>query len=215
MKDAQGAPAYGRTNWRRFAIAAVIPTAAAVGLMAGVAQGAIPTSFVVSGTQFKLKASKLDGTGFTQYSQVAHTKTKNKVTGTTDLPLAVSGIRHAEIYDLCQTVAVGPITLRIEAGKDNDPAVADNLLIGMSDLSGTATFTGIDIGMDASELSKDNPLPGQGEPHEHGDVGAFGQQADGVIIDDLHQTAYTTQASTFKLTGMSLGLKFGPGHECF
>jgi hypothetical protein len=210
VKDAQDAPAYGRTNWRRFALAAVIPAVAAVGVMAGVAQGAIPASFVVSGTPFKLSANKLDGQGFTQYSGVTHTKIPNKVTGTTTLPLAVSGIKSADIYNLCQTVAVGPIVLRIEAGTDaNNPAHADDLLIGMSDLRGTATFGGIDIGMDASELSKDQAKG------EHGDAGGFGQQADTVVIDNLQQTAYTTSASTFRLTNMNLKLSVGNGKECF
>ena len=121
----------------------------------------------------------------------------------------MSGIHEAKITNLCQTVAVGPIILRIEAGKDPlKPVEASDLLIGMSELSGDATFKQIDIGQDASTLDKDGLA-------EHGEVGGFGQQADSVTIDGLRQVAYSTSASTFKLTGMSLKLHVGNGQECF
>ena len=204
MKDAQGDPAYGRTNWRRFAIAAGVPAVVAGGLVFGVATGALAASFSVSGTQFKLSADKLDGTGFTQYSG-----TLDKVDAPKSVVAAKSGIGSATLTNLCQTVAVGPVVLRIEAGKDpNNPVEAEDLLIGMSELSGDATFTNIDIGQDASTLDKDG-LP------EHGDVHGFGQQADKVVITNLHQVAYSTSASTFKLSGMSLKLFVGNGKECF
>lgn len=213
MKDAQDAPAYGRTNWRRFAIAAVIPTAAVVGVMVGVAQGAIPTNIVISGTPFKLSADKLDGEGFTQYSGQAGTASHGDIPAHDDKPaqkiLAVSGIHSADIYNLCQTVAVGPIVLRIEAGKDPDnPAHAEDLLIGMTELGGDATFTNIDIGTDAASLKKDHAST-------HGDSGGFGQEADHVVIENLRQVAYSTSATNFRLTGMSLKLHVGGGEECF
>jgi hypothetical protein len=202
VKDAQGAPAYGRTNWRRFAIVAIAPVVAASGLMAGVASGAVPANFVVSGQSFKLSASRLEGDGFTQYSGQL-----KKQDGTQ--PVAKSGILHAEIYDLCQSVAVGPFVLRIEAGKNNKPAVAEDLLIGMSSLKGTAKFKNIDIGQDASTLDRDKT----GAPH--GAPGSFGQQAEHVTITDLQQVAYSTSASSFTLTGMSLALQLTDPEECF
>jgi uncharacterized protein DUF6230 len=203
VKDAQSDPAEGRTNWRRFALAAGIPAVVAGGLVFGVATGALAASFSISGTQFKLSADKLEGTGFTQYS--GGLKTGSGAT----VPAAMSGINSAKIYNLCQTVAAGPLVLRIEAGKDADhPVEASDLLIGMSELSGDATFKNIDIGQDASTLSKDGAAT-------HGAVGSFGQQADSVTIDGLHQIAYSTSASTFKLSGMSLKLYVGNGKECF
>jgi hypothetical protein len=209
LKDAQGDPAYGRTNWRRFAIAAGVPAVVATGLVVGVATGALAASFSVSGSQFKLSADKLDGTGFTQYSGTLPTEKVQASTGQKYVIAAKSGIGAATITNLCQTVAVGPVVLRIEAGKDPDnPVKAEDLLIGMSELSGDAEFTNIDIGQDASTLDKDGLS-------EHGDVGGFGQQADKVVINNLHQVAYSTSASTFKLTGMSLKLYVGNGKECF
>jgi uncharacterized protein DUF6230 len=207
VKDAQGAPAYGRTNWRRFALAAVIPTAAAVGMLAGVAQGAIPATFVISGTPFKLSATRLEGDNFTQYSGAVQTA------GTPDTPdhqkvLAVSAIEDASIYTLCQSVKAGPIILRIDAGDDDTAAKAHKLLIGMTELGGEAEFDNIDIGMDAANL-KLNTLDAGGTP------GTFGQQATHVTILDLHQTAYSTSAEKFTLPGMKLKMSFNSGTECF
>jgi hypothetical protein len=209
VKDSQGDSAEGRTNWRRFALAMGLPTVAAGVLVAGVASGAVAANFSISGTQFKLSADKLEGTGFTQYSGKLPTETVQPTTGDKYLVAAKSGIASADIYNLCQTVAVGPVILRIEAGKDpNNPVHADNLLIGMSELSGDATFTDINIGQDASTMNYADPVP-------RGDVGGFGQQAKKVTITNLHQTAYSTSASTFKLSGMSLKLYLGNGTQCF
>lgn len=204
MKDAQGDPAYGRTNWRRFAVAVGVPTVVAGGLIVALANGALAASFSVSGTQFKLSATELDGTGFTQYSGALSTASGSQI------PAAMSGINSADIHGLCQSVAAGPIVLRIEAGNDPaNPAHADNLLIGMSQLSGDATFQHITIGQDASTLTADGATT-------HGGVGTFGQQADSVVITGLQQKAYSTQASTFVLKGMSLKLYVGDtSKECF
>ncbi|GAA0472085.1 cholesterol esterase [Paractinoplanes deccanensis] len=214
MKDAQGDPAYGRTNWRRFAVAVGVPTVVAGGLVVALAQGALAASFSVSGTQFKLSADRLDGTGFTQYSKQLPTETVQKQTGQKFVVAAMSGIKSADITNLCQSVAVGPVVLRIEAGADpENPVHADDLLIGMSELSGDATFKDIDIGQDASTLNRDE---GPGQDLEHGDVGGFGQQARKVEIDGLRQQAYMTSASTFRLSGMSLKLFFAQsGKECY
>jgi Family of unknown function (DUF6230) len=194
VKDAQGDPAYGRTNWRRFAVAVGVPTVAAAGLVFGLANGAFAASLTLSGQAFKIQADQLVGDGFVQYSQVTQ-----DVNGK-PLPLAISGISHATLYNLCQSVHPdkSPVSLTIRAGKDHDhPAVADNLLIGLTDLSGDATFTNIDIGLDASTTSKAGQ---KAKTTSHG----FAQEADRVVIDGLKQTAYSTQAGTFKLTGLSL-----------
>ncbi|GIE87029.1 DUF6230 family protein [Actinoplanes regularis] len=208
MEDSQSVPAAGRTNWRRFAVAVGVPAAVAVGLMGALAQGALAANITVSGTQFKLTADHLEGRGFTQYS--------GGLNGT--IPAAMSGINHADLYNLCQSVAAGPIVLQITAAKDakydgSDSAAAksvqaDELLIGMSELGGDATFKNIQIGVDASTLSADGAAT-------HGEPKGFGQQASNVSIDNLKQKAYLTTASSFKLRGMSLKLLVGQGGECF
>ncbi|MBG0564800.1 DUF6230 family protein [Actinoplanes aureus] len=202
MEDAQSAPAYGRTNWRRFAVAVGVPTVVAGGLVVALAEGALAANFTISGKQFKLSAAKLEGSGFTQYSGELDTK-DGKV------PAAMSGIESATLNDLCQSVAVGPITLRIEAGGDPEhPVEATNLLIGMSELGGDATFENIQIGLDAATLNA-------AQDEAHGAPGGFGQQATKVTIINLRQQAYYTSASTFTLNGMSLKLHVGGEHECY
>lgn len=210
MKDAQGDPAYGRTNWRRFAVATAVPTVAAGALVFGMASGAFGASFTVSGQPFKISADKLEGTGFAQYGD------KETTAGGREIPVAKSGIASAELYNLCQSVRVpgSPISLTIRAGRDADhPAKATNLLIGMSELSGDAVFTNINIGADAKLLKR-------GGPDAHGEeLGAFGQEADHVTITGLKQTAVSTTAGTFTLTGLNLKInlpgKDGNPPECF
>ena len=206
MNDAQGDAAYGRVNWRRFAVAAGVPALVAGGMLFGMANGAFAASFAVSGQAFKISADRLEGDGFAQYGSVV-TDAKDK-----DIPVAMSGIRNAKLYNLCQSVRVGdaPLSLTITAGQDPEkPARATDLLIGVQDLAGDATFTNINIGQDASTLTS-------GGPEAKGRAGGFGQQADDVTITGLRQTAVSTTAGTFTLNGLQLKLNVGADpKECF
>ncbi len=210
MKDAQGGPAYGRTNWRRFAVAVGVPAVVAGGLIAATATGALAAGITVSSTDFKLSADNLTGQGFTQYSGVL---------GTSSAPggkvVALSGIKHATLTNMCQTVKGpspfgGSVVIRIDAGQ-KEAVDAQNLLIGMSDLKGDAEFKNIQIGLDSSTLSGDGSTT-------HGQAGGFGQQATDVSINHLQQTASYTTAGVFTLNGMKLHLFVGADaadHECF
>ncbi|MEV4640057.1 DUF6230 family protein [Actinoplanes sp. NPDC049548] len=209
MKDAQGDPAYGRTNWRRFAVAAAVPAVAAGALVFGMANGAFAASFAVSGQSFKISADKLEGNGFAQYGG------QDKKKDGSGIPVAVSGISSAKLYNLCQSVKTPglPISLTIRAGRDEGkPAEATNLLIGVSELSGDAEFKQINIGQDASTL-------GLGGEDAHGETGAFGQEAKSVTITGLKQTAVSTSAGTFTLRGLNLKVNLpgadGKPAECF
>jgi len=182
----------GGTRWRRFA-AAIVPTVVVVGALgAGIANGAVPVSFAVSGAQFKVTADQLTGTDFVQYGSIVQQKDG------TPHAVAISEIGSADLTNLCQSVAqptpIGTVVLKLTAGDSGTPAHADNLLIAMSQLSGDATFTNIKIGQDASTLSS------------KGQVGGFGQGADKVVIKNLSQTAWATIVGTFTLPGLNLGL---------
>jgi hypothetical protein len=105
-------------------------------------------------------------------------------------------------------VAPGGISLVIRAGtQKGNPATATDLLIDMTQLSGDATFTNIDIGADASSLSK-------GPSAAVGQAGGFGQQADKVTINGLRQVAWSTSAGTFALNGLDLHISLS-GEQCF
>jgi Family of unknown function (DUF6230) len=209
VNEVQADPAYGRTNWRRFAIAVGVPAVIAGGLVAGLAHGAFAASLTVSGQAFKIKADKLVGDGFAQYSD-AYTTVDGK-----PVAVAVSGIRHAKLYNLCQSVHPkgSPVSLTLHAGIDpKHPAEAANLLIGLTELRGNAVFSDIAIGVDASRLS-------EGGPRAKGAAGGFAQEASSVTITDLEQTAYSTQAGTFTLRGLNLrvdtAVRGGDPDECF
>ena len=214
MKDPRGNLVTGRTRWRRFAAVMVPALAAVAGLMWGIAAGAFPSQFTVSGQQFKVSATELRGEGFIQVPGWDTTAEGENI------PVARSVIDSAELDDLCQSVAIpegvigllfpgiDTIVLRIEAGGGGEPATAENLVIGLDELSGDATFTNIQIGNDAGEMTEEPLLAGQ-----------FGQRADRVVIEDLRQTAYSTSAGTFRLTGLSLRVlvdsSMANGGECF
>ncbi len=207
MKDTSGAQVLGRTSWKRLGLVMVPTVIAAGALSVAMANGAIAASFAVSGQQFKLTAGSLTGTGFVQYGTV------DKHADGSAFPAAVSAFKSADITDLCQSVVtpipgIGDVTLTIKAGGGSSPVHADDLIIDMSQLNaGSATFTNINIGQDASTL-------GGSASGAVGQPGLFGQQAEKAVLTGVQQVAYSTNAGSFQLHDMSLGLSMGD-HSCF
>ncbi|KHK95869.1 cholesterol esterase [Microbacterium mangrovi] len=193
---------FARSHRGRIILTAIPVAAAVTVLTAGVAQGAVPVSFAVSGSQFQIGASQLDGSGFSQYSGVA------KDAKGAYHPVAIANIKSAKLYDLCQAVSavtpLGKVGVRITAGGGGNPATASDLQIGMTGLKGDASFGNIRIGVDASTVNTS----------AKGSVGDFAQDADTVNIKGVEQTAWSTQASVFTLTGMQLQLTDG-SKGCF
>ncbi|GAA0993731.1 DUF6230 family protein [Subtercola frigoramans] len=190
-----------RSRPGRIALAAVPVTIAATLLMGSVANGAVPVSFAISGSQFQIGASQLDGTGFSQYSGVA-VDAKGA-----PHPVAIANIASASLADLCQSVVadtpLGQLGLLINAGGGGNPATATGLQLGMTDLKGDATFNNMRIGVDASKVNTS----------AKGSVGDFSQDADSLTIKNLQQTAWSTQASVFTLTGLHMSITGGT--TCF
>jgi len=210
VKDTSGAQTLGRTSWKRLGIVMVPTVVAAGALTVAMANGAIAASFAVSGQQFKLTASQIDGTGFAQYGTVLNADNGAKAG---PIPAAISAFKSATITNLCQSVVtpiplIGPVTLTIKAGAGADPVSATDLTIAMQQLNaGTATFTNINIGQDASTL-------GGSAAGAQGAQGAFGQQADHALLTNVQQVANSTNAGSFTLHDMSMSLSLGD-HECF
>jgi opacity protein-like surface antigen len=190
-----------RSRGGRVALAAVPATIAVSALMTGVAYGAVPVSFAVSGTQFKISASHMHGDTFSQYSGVAADANGGMH------PVAIANIGTASLANLCQSVVantpLGKIGLLINAGGGNNPATASGLQIGMTDMQGDATFKDIRIGVDASTVITNSK----------GTKGDFAQDASSMDVDNLKQTAWSTTAGTFVLNGMHMQLT--NGQECF
>lgn len=190
------------THAGRIVLAAVPVAVVATVMMGGVAQGAVPVSFAISGSQFQISSSQLEGTGFSQYAGVA-----NDTAGKPH-QVAIANIKSASLSDLCQSVVtdtpLGKVGLLITAGGGGKPATASDLQIGMTDLKGDSSFGNIRIGVDASTVNTS----------AKGAAGDFAQDADTVSIKNLQQTAWSTQASVFTLTGMHLKLTDG-STPCF
>lgn len=197
-----------RRNWtRRRRYAAVFAPSLVIGLGWSflTAQGAFAASLHVAGLKSTITADTLVGKGFAQYGWVDAAK-ENADAGIPGLiPIARTGIVNAELTNLCQSVTIDAlnVTLVIRAGTEpKRPVKATNLVIDMTELSGDAAFDNIDIGGDASELSKAGP-------DFQGPQNMFSQEADVVRITDLKQTAYATSAGTFLLRDLDLRLKSG------
>jgi hypothetical protein len=193
--------AMGTSRAGRVTLAAVPTALAAALLMGGVAQGAVPVAFTVSGSTFKISADQLAGTGFSQYGGYGM-----DASGKPN-PLAVANIKSASLTNLCQSVVaptpLGTVGLLIHAGGQGTPATASDMQIGMLGLAGDAQFTNIRIGVDASTVNT----------AAKGTAGDFAQDADSITINKLQQSARSTQASVFNLAGMTLQLTNGT--ECF
>jgi hypothetical protein len=210
----------GRTRWRRFGLAMVPTTIAAFVLVFMIATGALAVSFSISGIPFKLSASTLSGTGFTQYATVdpvtnagsgallpaASTQT---VGGTTYDAVTITALATASIADLHQTVcapipsplgAILPhnkLLVTLDAGGGGTPATATGLVVDAPLMTaGSATFNNINIGQDLG-----NALGGSNN-------GSFSQHADSVAIHDVSQLSIGTTAGSFVLNGLSLSATF-------
>ena len=189
----------GRVSWRRFA-AILLPSLAAVGVLVILtAQSVLAVSLSISGEAFTVTARQLKGQGFEQFGTIDNSAGKVPPGNSNEIVLTTNAIRSATLTDLCQSVTIGGLTLRITAGTGSTPVRATNLVVDADRLSGNASFTQIQIGRDASTL---NEVPGI-----RGPAGDFGQQAETVTIDNLRQHAYATTAGTFTLP--DFGLSFG------
>jgi hypothetical protein len=186
----------------RILLAAIPVAVVSTVMMAGVANGAVPVSFAISGSQFQISASQLEGTSFSQYAGVANDTAGNPH------QVAIANIGSASLADLCQSVVtetpMGTVGLMITAGGGGNPATATDLQIGMTDLKGDSTFGNIRIGVDASTVNT----------AAKGEAGTFAQDSDTISIAGLQQTAWSTQASVFTLNGMHVELTDGT-KTCF
>ncbi|MET8469412.1 DUF6230 family protein [Streptomyces sp. NPDC006422] len=199
----------GGTRWKRFAVVMVPSVAATAAIGVALSQGALAASFSVSGQSFKVTADSLDGKGFVQYGAIDSGKTGNH-------PVAVVGMKSAQITNLCQSVVVpvpvfGDVSMKLGAGAAGGPRVeAKTLYIDADDLKADATFNNIDIGVAAGDAKK-GPGIHQGDK---ADPNSFAQQADSVHFENVKQRAWATTAGTFKLSGLKMSVQKGK-HECY
>jgi Family of unknown function (DUF6230) len=206
MKDTSGTNVLGRTSAKRLGLVLVPALAGAGVLGVMMANGALAASFGVSGQQFQLTATSITGQNFAQFGSVDKISVNGKY-----IPVAVSAFKTATINGLCQSVetdlssyGLGNVWVVLKASS----AKASNLVIDMQQLNaGTADFTDINIGQDASTL--DPGIAGaQGTP------GLFGQQAASAVLTNVSQVANATNAGDFTLSGMALSVSTGNTDPC-
>ncbi len=194
----------GGTRWKRFAVVLALSVLAAGMLMFALSRGAIGASFAVSDPNFRISASQLRGNGFAQFGSV------DQANGAQ--PVAATAIGSASIDNFCQSVVtrsvpgIGDIAMVIRA-TGRDSVQASNLVVNIANLTGKLSFQNIDIGLDASQLSK-------GPPGVAGSPGSFAQQGDRVVLDNLRVTAWRTTASTLTLNRATLTVTTG-SNGCF
>ncbi|MCX4884364.1 MULTISPECIES: DUF6230 family protein [unclassified Streptomyces] len=187
----------GRVRLRRAAVMAVPAVTVAAGLAIMTAEGALGVQFSISGMPFTVTAKSLDGTGFEQFGDLDSMIPDSPNAGDTggQVLIVTSAIKNATLDSLCQSVDLGGTNLLIKAGSGSSKVKATNLTTDSTELSGDASFNNIEIGNDASTLTKAGVK---------GKEGVFSQQADTVHIDNLRQTNYATTAAVFKLPGLKL-----------
>ncbi|WP_422125761.1 DUF6230 family protein [Streptomyces graminilatus] len=177
---------------------AVPATLAFAGLGVLTAEGAIGVQFAISGMPFVVTADELNGTGFEQFGALDNMIENSPNEGDTggQVLVVTSAIKNATLTKLCQSVDLGGIYLHINAGgTKGKPVVAKDLTTDSTDLTGQASFGHIEIGNDASTLTKAGVK---------GPAGVFSQQSDTIQIKGLRQTNYATTAAVFKLPDLHL-----------
>ncbi len=193
----KGAERRGRVRGRRAAIMAVPATLVAATLAVLTAEGALGVQFAISGMPFTVTATEMKGTGFEQFGGLDHMIENSPNEGDTGGQVLVitTAIKDATITKLCQSVDLGGINLLIKAGGNGTPVTAEDLTLDGTEQSGDASFSNIEIGNDASTLTKAGVK---------GPAGVFSQQADTIRIANLRSTNYATTAAVFKLPGLKL-----------
>ncbi|MEU8185645.1 DUF6230 family protein [Micromonospora sp. NPDC049044] len=192
-----GPPRSG-VRWRRFAAAFGTVAAGAAGMIMLTAQGVLAAQFAISGMPFTVTADKLTGTGFEQFATLDHMIENSPNEGDTggQVLVMVSAIDKAELTNLCQSINLGGVFLKITAGNGDKPVSARTLVVDGDEIAGNAAFKNIDIGQDASTLDK---VPGV-----KGNPGVFSQQADSIVIENLRQNNYATTAAVFNLPNLRM-----------
>jgi hypothetical protein len=200
MTTEETVPAAGGVRWKRFGGMMALTGVVTAGMIALTASGVLAANFSISGMPFTVTATNLHGEGFEQYAtidnMIPNSPNATDENGGQELVI-VSAINQAQLTNLCQSVSLGGINLKITAGDNGNKVQARALVVDSDLISGDADFTNINVGQDASTFKKVTD-PATGEVIKGGE-GVFGQQADSVDINNLRQNNYATTASRFTL----------------
>ncbi|GII76218.1 hypothetical protein Sru01_12000 [Sphaerisporangium rufum] len=191
-------------RWRRFTVVFVPAAAAATGLLTATVTGAIGASFVVAGQEIKQAIREIRARGVEEFGGVVTTKDGTRI------PVYIIAGRYVETYDLCQSVLTatpfGDVTIRTLAGRYDHPVTSENQVAKVISIDSHPTYTGLQVGLDASTL---DAIPGVAGP-----PGTVGSQAVSVVNRNVRQVLLALSATTIDLPNTSLRVLKGD-HECF
>lgn len=202
----------GRVRWRRFAPMMLGSIVGAAVLVVMTAQGALAAQFSISGAPFVITSSHLHGDGFQQFATIDGYDSRNPLGNKTNGTkwVMVSAIHQADLTNLCQSIQIGGLFLKLTAGAPDNHVKATDMVVDSIDLSGSlASFSHINIGQDADTMDNTTGaivVGNPADPKQRGSVfpGDFGQQAQTVEIDGLRQTNYAATAASFTLPNLSM-----------
>jgi hypothetical protein len=195
-----------QTSFVRLAGVLLPCLAISVGLMAGIAEGAIPVSLAVSSGGFKIGVGVFSATNFEQFGSTVKHKD-----GSVE-PVALTAVSHADLDHLCQTVAMKlplinkTVVLKITGGDQGSPVVATDMIIAASAQRGDALFKNIVIGADGSTLTQ--------YPKLESSAGSFGLESDTIVLNHLQQDSLSVTAGTFTIPHLNLSVSTG-NVECY
>jgi hypothetical protein len=196
-RAAPGRQRRSRTDWRRFTLAFFTATALASGTIATTTATAIPVSFAVASNPFTVTARQLTATDATQFASF-----RQDIGGHAH-PVAVVGLREAEIRGLCQSAVahtpLGAATLVVRSDPDR-PVRAEDMVLDLSEVTGDMSFQSVEMGRDASTLNSSDVT---------GPASTYGQQARTLTITGMRLNAWSLTAGMFSLPGASLSVKRG------
>jgi hypothetical protein len=189
-------PVKGRVRLRRWAVLGVPGVVATAALTVLTAQGALAVSFNISSMAHTINADKLSGKGLAQFGGRDHMSPDNPIEPGAAKNVFITTIKDARITNLCQAVQIGAAYLKITAGNKGTPAKATGLATDSDVLTGkSASFTGLEMGRDASELDKGAMT---------GPPGTFGLQADTIEVDHVYQHNWATTAGAMTLPDLRI-----------
>jgi hypothetical protein len=199
MTTPETVPTAGGVRWKRFGGMIAITGVVTAGMVALTASGVLAANFSISGMPFTVTATNLHGDGFEQYATLDSMIDNSPNAGDTggQMVLIVSAINQAQLTNLCQSVSLGGVNLKITAGDNGNKVQARALVVDSDLITGDADFNNINVGQDASTFNKVTD-PATGKAIKGGE-GVFGQQADTVDINNLRQNNYATTAARFTL----------------
>jgi hypothetical protein len=169
----------GRTSWRRF-LAIVVPTvAAAMGMLHGIASGAVQVSFA-SAAPFRVTVERIDATGF-GFTPGISPQNEALAIRTSLADATITGMCQSQTVEL---PVVGPVTTKVTARTVH----ATNLVIDAHSASGQLNLEKLVIGS-----------TGQ----------VTGYHSDTALLEKVTIEAGSATAGTFAVEGVSITIHPG------